>query len=111
MIKTIRPKTNVNIGTKKFGMNTVGNSSMVVFHRATLMIAIRAGRTNSEAVSLRQLSYFSRTINVFPLIEAKILNVVTSRTVGCKPITKILQRNSLRLESFTQNVFGEVVDD
>ena len=102
---------NVNISTDKLCTNTVCNSSMGVFHRAKLMTAIRASRTNSKTVVLKELSYFSRTIHFSTLIEAHISSVVTSRTVGSKPSTKILQRDRLRFESFTPNVLGEVISD
>ena len=53
MIKAVRAKTNVNIGTNRFGINTIGNSVMGAFHRAKLMTAIRASWTDSKAVSLK----------------------------------------------------------
>ena len=111
MIKTIRSKSNVSIGTTKLGTNTVCNSLMGAFYRVKLMTAIKSSRTDSKAVTLKEFSYFSKTIHFFSLIKAHISSVVSSRTVGSKPITKILQRNSLRLESFTPNVLGEVVSD
>ena len=111
MIKAIRPKTNVNIGTNKLCTDTVSNSLLGAFHRAKLMTAIKASRTDSEAVTLKELSYFSRILHLSTIIEAHISSVVSSRIFESKPATKILQRNSLRLESFTANVLGEVVSD
>ena len=111
MTKVTRPTTDVNIDTKKLGTNAVGNSSMGAFHRAKLMTAIRARRTDSKTVALKKLSYFIRTIHFSTLIEAHISSVVTSKTVGNKAIMKILQRNSLGLESFTPYVLREVISD
>ena len=105
------PNSNVNISTNKLGTNTVCNSSMGAFPRAKLMTAFRSSRTESKTMTLKELSYFSRTIHLSTLIKAHILSVVSSRTDGSKLITKILQRNSLRHESFTPNVLGEVVSD
>ena len=70
MIKAIRPKSNVNIGTNKLATNTFGDNSIGAFHRAKLMTAIRASRTNSKAVALKELSSFNRTIHLSTLIES-----------------------------------------
>ena len=54
MIKVIRPKSIVNIGTNKLGTNTVCNSSIGAFHRAKLLTAIRSSRTDSKAMTIKK---------------------------------------------------------
>ena len=103
MVKAIRSKSDVNVCTIKLDTNTDGNCMMDTFHRTKLLTAIRTSRTDSKAVTLQELSYFCRTIPFSTLIESHKSSVVSSRAVQSKPITKIVQRNSLRLESFIPN--------
>ena len=111
MVKTVRPKLNVNICTNKLGTNTVCNCWMGASHRAKLMTAIRTSKTDSNTVTLKELAYFCRTIFFSCLIKTHISSVVLRKAVASKLITTIVQRNSLGLESFNPNVLGEVVYD
>lgn len=89
MIKVVRQKSDVNIGSNKLSTNIVSNSTMGALNRIELMTTFRTRRIDSEAVSFKELSNFSRTIHFSTMIEGNIPGIETFKTVRCKPITEI----------------------